>query len=546
MTQTDYLVPSRLLVEELAREEQLEVRRADHVARDLAAFITQLGRLPSADELEEWLEGHRLVSELYASTGTLEELLHRHFERPAAKQASVDEEAAPDREAHEPELEAMLREAPDDLERYLVYSDWLQERGDPLGELIALGVAASDESEDAVARFQRCLRGHEARFLGPLATRLPGEITLRWRYGFVQAIEASWGVSAEIWRQLLDLRVCELLRELKVSLHGSSGEALADTLSAVTARAARTLRRLSLESSYELPLPEVALRRQLGELSLTCRSLILPAAIPATIERLRLHTRELATSGGAPRFEVRELELTLTPSLGARLPRIELPRLERLDLDLRWCSFEEALRALRVIDAPALRHLTLSRRPLEAADLRALARLPLAGRLTALGLNGLELDDGALQTIAAERASFASLSTLDLSDNELTREGLEVARGVAAEVVSQRQERRGTAAQARLRHFAGSRLAAAEEIADPKAWRDAGREGELLWAHYRGNADYELYVTRGLDAYGCSCPSSIRPCKHVVALALVARSVELPERPAGGIQDRVARYEWEP
>ena len=206
----------------------------------------------------------------------------------------------------------------------------------------------------------------------------------------------------------------------------------------------------------------------------------------------------------------------------------------------------EALRALRVIDAPALRHLTLSRRPLEAADLRALARLPLAGRLTALGLNGLELDDGALQTIAAERASFASLSTLDLSDNELTREGLEVARGVAAEVVSQRQERRGTAAQARLRHFAGSRLAAAEEIADPKAWRDAGREGELLWAHYRGNADYELYVTRGLDAYGCSCPSSIRPCKHVVALALVARSVELPERPAGGIQDRVARYEWEP
>jgi uncharacterized protein (TIGR02996 family) len=540
----DHLVPARLLVDELVKEGALESRRPELVARDLAKHLEALGRLPSADELEEWLEGHRLVSELYANAGTLEELIHRHFSRPA-RQASEErvEEGAPAREARDPELEALLREAPDDVERHLVYSDWLQEHGDPLGELIALGVAADRGGADAQARFERHLRSHEDRFLGGLARRFPPEVTLRWRCGLVRAIEASWNVDASVWRQLLELRICGLLRELKVSLRGSHGAALADVLSALVARAARSLRVLELEGFYELQLPEALLRRPPAELALHGDTVILPAGLPGTIERLRLRVFRITSPEHARRWELRRLDTNLELQVAELLPELALPQLERLTLDLRRCAPHTLVGVLERLNAPALTHLELCGGPLASETFSTLATLPLARKLSSLALTALELGDAAMLALASEQHRFPALARLDVSGNELTREGLEAARRLAPEVVSQRQERPGSGALERLRSFAGSRLEAAEKIAEPKAWRDAGVEGDTLWARYRGNAEYELFVTRGLDAYGCTCPSSIQPCKHVVALALVARKVELPERPSGGILGRVHRLE---
>ena len=56
-----------------------------------------------------------------------------------------------------------------------------------------------------------------------------------------------------------------------------------------------------------------------------------------------------------------------------------------------------------------------------------------------------------------------------------------------------------------------------------------------------GEADYELFISSDLSRYGCSCPSSIQPCKHVVALALIAERTGLPPAPSNGLEDRVAR-----
>jgi len=38
-------------------------------------------------------------------------------------------------------------------------------------------------------------------------------------------------------------------------------------------------------------------------------------------------------------------------------------------------------------------------------------------------------------------------------------------------------------------------------------------------------------VARELDRYRCTCPSSYQPCKHVVALALLAERGHVPEAP---------------
>ena len=107
-------------------------------------------------------------------------------------------------------------------------------------------------------------------------------------------------------------------------------------------------------------------------------------------------------------------------------------------------------------------------------------------------------------------------------------------------VASRRQNKRGNAMEKRVRRFAGSRLQVAEGIADPKAWKRAGVDGESRWARYRGEAEYELFVAADLSRYGCSCPSSIQPCKHVVALALVAERTALPTAPSNGIESRVS------
>jgi len=91
-----------------------------------------------------------------------------------------------------------------------------------------------------------------------------------------------------------------------------------------------------------------------------------------------------------------------------------------------------------------------------------------------------------------------------------------------------------------VRKLAGTRLQAAEEIADPKAWRRAGIDGDIRWARYRGEAEYELFIAGDLSRYGCSCPSTIQPCKHVIALALIAERTPLSPAPSNGVETRVA------
>jgi hypothetical protein len=155
--------------------------------------------------------------------------------------------------------------------------------------------------------------------------------------------------------------------------------------------------------------------------------------------------------------------------------------------------------------------------------------------LTSLALTNLELVDADI----AKFPRFPALAELDLSFNELTRDGLAAARELAPSVISKRQHKPGNANEKRVRRFAGSRLQVAEGIADPKHWKRAGVDGDIRWARYRGEAEYELFVSADLDRYGCSCPSSYQPCKHVVALALLAERTTVRAAPSDGIEDRI-------
>ena len=104
-------------------------------------------------------------------------------------------------------LEAAIVAAPDDPGPWGVYSDWLQERGDALGDRIA-----------------RPEGGHATWLEGLAREAATGQLELVWNHGFVQkaVLRAVPGFRQKPWpqllAQLLSLRVCRFLRELVVDL----------------------------------------------------------------------------------------------------------------------------------------------------------------------------------------------------------------------------------------------------------------------------------------------------------------------------------------
>lgn len=84
------------------------------------------------------------------------------------------------------ELEAHILEAPDDPERYLVYGDWLAERGDPRAELIRLQVRNAHRSSAVFERrIARMLDEEAGRFV-PLGTH-----RCLWRFGFIRSVRVE-------------------------------------------------------------------------------------------------------------------------------------------------------------------------------------------------------------------------------------------------------------------------------------------------------------------------------------------------------------------
>jgi uncharacterized protein (TIGR02996 family) len=97
----------------------------------------------------------------------------------------------------EPELERLILEDPDDRTRYAVYADWLQDTGDPRGELIATQISAEEHeahkeaADELLAEYEQRMRWrvpvlNEKESDGLLPTK-----PFTWRWGFVDQMAVS-------------------------------------------------------------------------------------------------------------------------------------------------------------------------------------------------------------------------------------------------------------------------------------------------------------------------------------------------------------------
>lgn len=68
-------------------------------------------------------------------------------------------------------------------------------------------------------------------------------------------------------------------------------------------------------------------------------------------------------------------------------------------------------------------------------------------------------------------------------------------------------------------------FADAKKLAKPATWRRLGRDGDALWGVALGSkGDAYAVFTKGVGDVRCSCPSRKSPCKHGLALLLIAAS----------------------
>ncbi|HET9990736.1 MAG TPA: TIGR02996 domain-containing protein [Kofleriaceae bacterium] len=170
--------------------------------------------------------------------------------------------------ASKPELFAAIAEDPDDLEPYTILADWLIERGDPWGQLIAIQHAlaglhrfAAGAKRDELAREEAHLMFMSAqRLWGPLGATIVDDATQRyasdlldceWKCGFIR--RARGRATAEqlelVIRELAALDIAAFLNSLYLETEGwrrTFGDALA-------AHAWPALRELELTSTYALP-----------------------------------------------------------------------------------------------------------------------------------------------------------------------------------------------------------------------------------------------------------------------------------------------------
>ncbi len=383
------------------------------LASSLARFLVNAQETSRASATAEWLIEQRQVGDLFASDEQLERLLQEEWDVELRKVAS--ERAQAPKPAFHAEFEAKLQKTPGDLQLSMIYGDWLQSEGDPLGGLIARQIAAEEEPhlQREAADF---LKRHQSYFLGRLAEYVPRLIELDWRRGFVHAAKVgakthtkSEFQGAILLEWLLDLRVAKLMRSLELRAFGPYQHYVQQEMAQVLFSQERpALTQLSIVDPDE--------RISSAAIELTPAAKALP-----NLERLSIRA-------GAVELERTDLSrlkrLSIEVASGAErhvnaMASMAWPRLRALGLSApRARRFDACLqRVLTPRKLPALRLLRIF--SADDASVEWLASSKLVEQLRVLELSGGYLTASGAGYIEAKAARFSKLAEFRLLDSRL-------------------------------------------------------------------------------------------------------------------------------
>jgi len=446
------LAAARVLAR-LSEDEGIEFvssRGVPSLTSPLAAFLLRLsesGETDRADALADWLMEQQEVADLYASDSELEALLHEEWD-PLVQR--VDRAASGKkkdvRNARNDELEQLLSQDPDNVELYLVYGDWLQEQGDPLGELMARqAVLAVDPTQENQTAAEEHLRRYQDYFLGRLIEAAKA-VQLEWHMGFIRAVRLGLPAGSRDEYQgailldwLLALPTARFLRDLWLGPFDHRGaDQYAEMMQVLLAAERPTMRDLYIGPAEDT---RAASWSDAGNLS------GLATGLPE-LRRLEVHTGHVTFDElELPWIEELVLQIeNLTPANVAALAGSRLPFLERLELRSPGYTLGEDPQPLsRLLSGegmPVLEALSLGLSSVTGVLLELLVESPLLAQIEELDLSEAGLTDAGAALIAKHGERFSHLARLDLSRNRLGQEGIALVQGVCPEVLVDEQHSR--------------------------------------------------------------------------------------------------------
>jgi len=308
------------------------------------------------------------------------------------------------------ELEAAIRNDPNACAPYLVYGDWLSERGDPRGPFIAVQGARLDRPDDEALKEEerRLLGEHESALLGELAgNHGPDEgVALEWYAGFLRKVVLGgdpYVLDIEgVCGTLVHLPSAKFLSELTVSFDCRSYGDPPDIMRAFDVPP--SLRSLTVVLRFDSPFATPA------DLSRLYPKL-------AQLEDLRIDLKDVEL-GTIALPELRRLELRADLRQNVRsLATAALPKLTTL---LLFDTTPAPVDFAPILESGALgtvRHLALGRR----VSIAALLGAPVVKHLETLDLSRTRIDDAQAEALISSAGALKHLESLDLSENRLSK-----------------------------------------------------------------------------------------------------------------------------
>ncbi len=324
-----------------------------------------------------------------------------------------------------PALESAIEAKLDDPQPYLVYADWLQGKGDPLGELIVM-----QQTGNASAKAH--LKKHAETFLGPLA-KFPSDkygkgFEIEWQFGFMKNVTIRWEAfddgdgedPTEDLAAVLQLPTARFIQSLRLGpCPGDEEMSLQPVIDAMEeVKGPATLRELYLGNVGDWDISGTS-TGDFGSI----------APLFPKLERLTLRAGSIGLGKNVSLPELKELTIetgSLTKDDIKELCSLKAPKLEKLSV---WFGDEHYGASGGVKDVqsillgttfPKLTHLGIMNCAWVGEAVRVLMGSPLLEQLTSLDLSMGNLSDADIDAMVAKKELFAKLEKLDVDDSALT------------------------------------------------------------------------------------------------------------------------------
>ncbi|MGZ3418997.1 MAG: WGR domain-containing protein [Polyangiales bacterium] len=363
-------------------------------------------------------------------------------------------------DARNPELEKAIVADPENQQLYSVFADFLEEQGDPRGELISLQIAGKDKEAKAL------IQKESEYFLGPLAEHTKcydGDLgnnnrsnsddwveenqqAFLWKNGFIHRVRLAHDSYAdeEFQGKLVDI-LDMLLRhpsgryvvEFAFNSNGDPNEDdLQDLLDLLGRKAPPTVRKILIGDNVD----QISWYH-VGNLEPLWKG-------APNLRWFEIEAGEfLVGSMSCPNLEHAVFKTGgLAKAAGKSIATAQLPNIRHLDI---WygddnyggdCTIKEVMPLLERTDLKHLTHLGLKNSQFSNDIAKAIGGSRILGQLKELDLSMGTLTDEGAEAMAANKDAFKHLEVLDLTHSFLTEKGLALVKGLAKKVITDDQQ----------------------------------------------------------------------------------------------------------